>query len=559
MSIAELVERHHTTLEDAIAANRTRTFHAHWPEAPSGKIYGENANADGEAAFRGQLNNPFRGLLQGASNATVGEEASPYGFALGITYPSDNVDTLVNRASAAQTAWRSLAPDERASILTEALERASKRFFEIGYATQHTTGQGFVMAFQASGPHAFDRALEAVALGLDAQESFTSNVLWAKPMGKFEVSIEKSYRIAPKGINVVIGCSTFPVWNTVPGMFAGLVTGNAVIVKPHPGSVYPIAIVIAELQQTLSDVGLDVHVCQLAADSVAEPRALDLIQHPAVRIVDYTGGPAFGAVVEQKAHEAGKTVFTEKAGVNCIIIDSVQDATKALDNVAFALSLYAGQMCTAPQNIFVPRSGVRTADARTLSVDEIAGLLRDRIDALVGNEKAGPGTVGAIQNPATAARLDEALALGLDVARASAPITQPGFDNARSFSPLVLRTDASRRDIFEREWFGPISFIVETDSFDHALTLVTDSVRQHGALTTLVYTTDPAKADLAEDAIITAGAPVAFNFDSFVWVNQSAAFSDFHGAGNNPAGNASFADLTFVTARYNVLGVRKQA
>ena len=63
----------------------------------------------------------------------------------------------------------------------------------------------------------------------------------------------------------------------------------------------------------------------------------------------------------------------------------------------------------------------------------------------------------------------------------------------------------------------------------------------------------------SEDAIVNAGAPVAFNFNSFVWVNQSAAFSDFHGTGANPAGNATFADWSFVTNRYNVIGVRKQA
>jgi hypothetical protein len=85
------------------------------------------------------------------------------------------------------------------------------------------------------------------------------------------------------------------------------------------------------------------------------------------------------------------------------------------------------------------------------------------------------------------------------------------------------------------------------------------SILEHGALSALVYTVDPARMQAAEDAIVAAGAPVAFNFDSFVWVNQSAAFSDFHGTGCNPAGNATFADWSFVTNRYNVIGVRKQA
>ncbi|HBB25968.1 MAG TPA: phenylacetic acid degradation protein PaaN, partial [Bacteroidetes bacterium] len=159
MNLADIRAAHQATLDAAIKANAERTFHAHWPEAPSGKIYGETANDEALARFQSQLNNRFERL--GDSETWMGEEISPYGFSLGITYPALDVETLVSRASAAQTAWQSLTPLDRAAVLVEALERGAKAFFEIGYATQHTTGQGFVMAFQASGPHAFDRALEA--------------------------------------------------------------------------------------------------------------------------------------------------------------------------------------------------------------------------------------------------------------------------------------------------------------------------------------------------------------------------------------------------------------
>jgi len=50
-----------------------------------------------------------------------------------------------------------------------------------------------------------------------------------------------------KGIGLVIGCSTFPTWNTVPGLYANLMTGNVCIVKPHPKAIYPIAIFIEAL------------------------------------------------------------------------------------------------------------------------------------------------------------------------------------------------------------------------------------------------------------------------------------------------------------------------
>lgn len=557
MSIATLIERHQPTLDAAIEANRTRTFHAHWPEPPSGKIYGETANDDGLSAFKSQIGKPFPGLLQTGGQGAVGEEQSPYGFPLEITYPLTSVTTLVSNASSAQLKWQTLSALERSAILVEALERASKRFFEIGYATMHTTGQGFVMAFQSSGPHGFDRALESTALGLAAQLGFASGVQWTKPMGKISVTIDKTYRVVPKGINLVIGCSTFPVWNSVPGMFAGLVTGNSVVVKPHPGAIYPIAIIVAELQKVLDENGLDPHVCQLAADTISKPLTMDLLRHPAIRVVDYTGGPTFGRVVQEEALKAGKTVFTELAGVNSVIIDSAVNIDKAIGNIAFSISLYAGQMCTAPQNIYVPATGVTSGDT-TLSVDDIAAKLKEHVDGLVGNPKMGPGTLGTIQNKVTLDRIKEAEGLSMDVIRGSESVEQHGFADARTASPLILKADPSQEKIYTREWFGPITFVIPTASYDEAVTLVAKSVREHGALTTSVYTTDEGKMQRAEDAIVNAGAPVAFNLDSFVWVNQSAAFSDFHGSGANPAGNASFADWSFVTNRYNVIGVRKQ-
>lgn len=556
MNLTDLRAAHHASLAAAMKANAERTFHAHWPEAPSGKIYGETANDDGLKAFQSQLNNVFHRLP--SESELIGEEFSPYGFSLGISYPKISVDELVQRASSAQLSWQSLTPEDRASLLVEALERCSKSFFEIGYATQHTTGQGFVMGFQASGPHAFDRALEAVAMSLAAQTSFASNVMWTKPMGKISVSIDKSYRIVPKGINLVIGCSTFPVWNTVPGMFAGLATGNSVIVKPHPGAVYPIAIVVAELRRTISELGLDPNVIQLGVDTLEHPITLNLLKHPAVRIVDYTGGPHFGAIVEHEAATAGKTIYTEKAGVNCVILDSTDDLDKTLENLAFSLTLYSGQMCTAPQNIFIARDGMKVSGEQ-VSVEGVAAKLCEKIDALVFNEKAGPTTVGAVQNPATAIRIDEVRTLGLNVVRESATVAQPGFENARSVSPIVLQTDTSRADVYTREWFGPVSFLITTNGFEESLAEVTKSIREQGALSVLVYTNDETRMVQAEDAVVNAGAPIAFNFNSFVWVNQSAAFSDFHGTGANPAGNATFADWSFVTNRYNVIGVRKQA
>src|SRR5581483_3931177 len=66
-------ERHQKTLDGAVAALKSRAYWSAYPEIPSGKIYGETAKADGQAAFEARLNKPFA-LDQPGTTGTVGRE-----------------------------------------------------------------------------------------------------------------------------------------------------------------------------------------------------------------------------------------------------------------------------------------------------------------------------------------------------------------------------------------------------------------------------------------------------------------------------------------------------
>ncbi len=369
-----LYEKHKPSISKAIDALHARTFYAAFPEHPAPAIYGETADADGQAAFKNQVGKKFDQLLQTGEQSWGGQEESPYmQTLLNIQYPLFKAETLVANANKAFHTWRKVDVETRAGILAESLERMKKRFFEIAYATMHTTGQGYMMAFQASSPHAADRALEAIAAGVEELNRFPKKALWDKPMGKFNIQLNKEWRAVPKGVAVVIGCSTFPTWNTVPGMYASLITGNPVIVKPHPGAILPIAIVVAELQKVLQENGLDVNICQLGADTFDYMITKELAEHKDVKIIDFTGNSVFGSYLENLK---GKEVFTEKTGVNSVILDSVADADKVAANLAFALSLYSGQMCTAPQNFYIPEGGIDTPNGK-LSVEEFGQKLAE--------------------------------------------------------------------------------------------------------------------------------------------------------------------------------------
>jgi phenylacetic acid degradation protein paaN len=547
-----LFEKHRPTLDAALAAISRRTYWSAYPEAPSGKIYGENTNAEAKARFEGQLNKAFV-LDQPGTSGAVGAETSPYGFALGITYPKADPDKLIAAAKAAMPAWRKAGIGPRVGVCLEILQRINKASFDIAYAAMHTTGQAFVMAFQAAGPHAQDRGLEAVAYAYAEMTRTPAHARWEKPQGKGDpIRLDKTFTIVPRGIGLVIGVSTFPTWNGYPAIFADLATGNPVIVKPHPAAILPLALTVRIARETLKEFGYDPNLVTLAADDAAAPIAQTLATRPEIALIDYTGSPVFGEWLEKNARQA--TLFAEKAGVNWVAIDSTADFKGLANNLAFSLSLYSGQMCTTPQNIFVPRDGIQTESGK-MSFDDVAKGIAAALDKLLSDPARAVEFLGAIQNKAALKRIETAAQQG-EVVLASRAITHPQFAQATVRTPILVKIDTGREDVYSQEMFGPIAYMIATRDTADALARAGTLTRAKGAITAALYSTDAKVIEQAMDVAAEAGVALSVNLTGGIFVNQSAAFSDFHASGCNPAANASLTDSAFVAPRFHVVQSR---
>ncbi len=545
-----LFEKYASMVDAAKAAIHSRGYYTPYPENP--KAYSEDADAKGKAYISAVMNNNFGELLQGEPDAWLGEEISPYlQLGIGVKYPYYKIETYITNATRAQKQWSKTPAVVRAGLLIDALENIKNRFFDITYATMHTTGQSYMMSFQASGPHSNDRALEAIVTGLEELTKYVSETEWVKPMGKFDLKLKKNWKAMPKGVGLVIGCSTFPIWNTVPALFANLITGNVSIVKPHPKAILPIAIVVGELQKVFTENGFDACTVQLAPDTLDKPITKQLAEHDAVKLVDYTGGSEFGNYIES----LNKTVFTEKAGVNSIIIDSAADLKAVMGNIAFSASLYSGQMCTAPQNIFISSDGVKTNDG-LVTFDDAVATLCGAITGLVDNPKAGAPTLGAIQSELTINRVKNSGTLGGKVVLESKTIVNEEFKDARIATPAVIVIDEQEYNHYNKECFGPIVFVIKTASTQSSVALAKKLASEKGAITCGAYTTDANTMQTIEDEMNEVFTPVSFNFTGAAFINSHAAYSDFHVTGGNPAGNASLTTTEFIVRRFIWVGNR---
>ncbi len=547
-----LFEAHRALLDGALTALATRGHWSPFPEVPSPKVYGEHAQAEGTAAAEALIGRDFP-LQQPGERARVATERSPWRVDLAIRYPDCDPAALLAAAEEAEPAWQALGPAGRVGVLLEGLMRIHRRSHEIAHAVMLTTGQGPMMAFQAGGPHAQDRALEAIAWAWKAMSDIPADAVWDKPQGKHPaLRMQKHFEIVGRGVALVIGCATFPTWNTYPGLFAALATGNPVIVKPHPNAVLPAAITVQVLRELLAEQGLPHDIVSLAlCPDEADTRCL--ATDGRVASIDFTGSTAFGRWLHDNARQA--RLYAELSGVNTVIIESTADYAGMLRNLAFSLCLYSGQMCTTPQNLLVPRDGIAT-DQGHKTFEQLGQDLAAAIDQLLADERVATTVLGAIGSPATAARVDAAQQLGR-VVRPSRAMVHPQYPTATMRTPLLVALERSQAQACEQECFGPVAFLVATDSADDSAALAEATIRRHGALTLGLHSSDRAFVDRVVAASRRARVALSINLTQGVYVNQSAAFSDFHGSGGNPAANASYTNAAFVADRFVVVQRRE--
>ena len=539
-------------LEAAVAANRGRHAHSPFIESPARRLHPEGAPAAGLAAFQAHLGRPFRLDLPGMVGE-VGAEVSPFtGEALGVRYPRVDVDRLFEGIAAAWPAWRRASRRERVGVCMELLDRWAGRSFENAHATMHTAGQAFMLAFAGSGASSLDRGLEATAAAWAAMSEIPERATYARPFGKGPaVALDKRYRLVPVGVAVVLSCGSYPAWNAYPAILANLATGNPVVVKPHPDTILPVAMAVRTGREVLAEAGFDPDLLTLACDTWEEPVAVELFERPETRIIDFTGGQGFGRWIEE--HQRDKQVYTETAGCNAVVLESARDLDAALGAIAYGLVLFSAQMCTAPQNIWIPRTGVRDG-GDTVPPAEVRRRLVAAVDALVAEPKVAAGLCGALHSPRT---LDELAALreaaGDRLLRDGSPYAHPEHPGARTATPLLVALDAADRKLCQRECFGPMAFVIEAEDRDAALQGATDDARRFGAIASYAYTTDPTWLESVLDTFADAGASVGVNLIRQRPMNFTAAFSDFHVTGLNPAGTACLTDPAFIARRFRVV------
>ncbi|QIP14098.1 aldehyde dehydrogenase (NADP(+)) [Spirosoma aureum] len=172
--------------------------------------------------------------------------------------------------------------------------------------------------------------------------------------------------LIPLGPVVVFGASNFPLAFSVAGgdTASALASGCPVIFKAHPSHPGTSSLVGQAITTAAEKSGMPDGVFSLlhADNEVAQ----QLVAHPAVKAVGFTGSRGGGLALQRIAQERAEPipVYAEMSAVNPVVVlpGAIQEnAVKVAEGLAASVTLGVGQFCTNPGLVFLldsPQSAV---------------------------------------------------------------------------------------------------------------------------------------------------------------------------------------------------------
>jgi len=377
-----------------------------------------------------------------------------------------DANAAVDAAAAAFPVWSALGPNARRALLVKAaaaLEARAQDFVdammgEIGA----TEGWARFNLMLAAG-----MIREAAAL----TTHIAGEVIPSDKPGCIAMALRE-----PVGVMLGIAPWNAPIILGVRAIAAPLACGNTVVLKaseqcPRTHSLIVEAFRDAGLPE--GAVGLVTNAPQDAAEIVGA-----LIDHKAVRRINFTGSTHVGKIIARRAAGHLKPCLLELGGKAPLIVLDDADLDEAVKAAAFGAFMNQGQICMSTERIIVVE-GV---------ADAFSAKFKAKVDSMpVGDPREGKAPLGAVVDQKTVdcvrGLIGDALAQGAE--------QLVGGDAVGVLMPAhVIDHVTPAMRLFREESFGPVVGIVRARDEAHAIELANDS--EYG-LSAAVFTRDTAR------------------------------------------------------------------
>jgi len=249
----------------------------------------------------------------------------------------------------------------------------------------------------------------------------------------------------PKGVVLIISPWNFPFSLTFGPMIAAISAGNCIVLKPSEYTPHASAM----MKKIITELFDEVEVALIEGDVEVSTELLKLpFNH-----IFFTGAPEIGKVVMKAAAEHLASVTLELGGKSPTIVDETANLKTAAQRIAFAKWVNNGQICIAPDYVFVHQS----------VAEEFLNNLKVTLKSYYGDDASASESYNRIVNNKHFNRVkgyfQDALSKGAVVEYGGKTDSAQDY-----FSPTIMTNIPEDSDLWEKEIFGPIlPFIIYTD------------------------------------------------------------------------------------------------
>ncbi len=268
---------------------------------------------------------------------------------------------------------------------------------------------------------------------------------------------------------------SIPVWKIAPALIAG----NTVVFKPATLTPFTGAKVVELFEQA----GVPAGVLNMVVGSGGEVGD-ELLQHPDVRAVSFTGSNEVGSELYAQGARGMKKCQCEMGGKNPLVVLADADLPLAVESAVFGAFASTGQRCTATSRVIVEES--------------VADRFVAQLVARAEKFKVGNGLEpGVDMGPAVDESQLKTDLRYIEIGKKEARLMLGGrrlsggaYDRGHFVAPTIFDHVAADSVIAQDEIFGPVLSVIRVPGYEEALHAA-NSVRY--GLSSSIYTTDAAR------------------------------------------------------------------
>lgn len=365
---------------------------------------------------------------------------------------ASDVDIAVRSAERAlHSEWAEMPLAERISIVLRIGELLQERKHELARIQTCSMGGLYKNACFLGG------SLELIGMYVESVRKIAFDYVRRDGSGNTLVSRR------PVGVVAGIVPWNAPVRNEVKKTIPALLSGCTVVLKPAPETPFGAAI----FAEVCTEAGLPPGVVNLVFGGPATGE--ELVKHPKVRKIAFTGSSATGSRIAALASSSFKRLQLELGGKSAGILLEDADLATSMPTLVAAAWSNSGQACSSITRVLAPRS----------RYDEVVDALVEAANAQIIGDPMDPATT---MGPLVSKRQFDRVLQYIEVGRSEGARVAAGggrprhLDRGYYIEPTVFVDVRNDMKIAQEEIFGPVTCVIPYDTEDQAVGIANDTV-----------------------------------------------------------------------------------